>query len=41
MRHSREVSGEAAHRVRSVVGMAALPADVAVEIEMVVEVDND
>lgn len=37
----QEVFGEAGHHARSAVGMAALPADFTVEIEMVVEVDPD
>jgi enamine deaminase RidA (YjgF/YER057c/UK114 family) len=37
----QEVFGEAGHHARSAVGMAALPVDFTVEIEMVVEVDND
>lgn len=37
----QEVFGEAGHHARSAVGMAALPVDFTVEIEMVVEVAND
>ncbi len=37
----QQVFGEAGHHARSAVGMAALPVDFTVEIEMVVEVDND
>lgn len=37
----QEVFGEAGHHARSAVGMAALPVDLTVEIEMVVEVAND
>ena len=37
----QEVFGEAGHHARSAVGMAALPGNLTVEIEMVVEVDPD
>ena len=37
----QEVFGDAGHHARSAVGMAALPGNLTVEIEMVVEVAND